>query len=83
MQRLEVSGVVRPIYGSLGVKRLNYRYLRQLFLAFSWQGKYRQVWLRPNSTPGKRQMTLFKLTSYQLPIHISFRTEAFKRETVG
>ena len=23
MQRLEVSGVVRPIYGSLGVKRLN------------------------------------------------------------
>ena len=22
MQRLEVSGVVRPIYGSLGVKRL-------------------------------------------------------------
>ena len=27
MQRLEVSGAVRPIYGSLGVKRLrNYRY---------------------------------------------------------
>ena len=23
MQRLEVSGAVRPIYGSLGVKRLN------------------------------------------------------------
>jgi len=23
MQRLEVSGTVRPIYGSLGVKRLN------------------------------------------------------------
>ena len=23
MQRLEVSGVVRPIYGSLGVKRLS------------------------------------------------------------
>ena len=23
MQRLEVSGVVRPMYGSLGVKRLN------------------------------------------------------------
>ena len=23
MQRLEVSGVVRPIYGSLGIKRLN------------------------------------------------------------
>ena len=25
MQRLEVSGVVRPIYGSLGVKRLKYK----------------------------------------------------------
>ena len=24
MQRLEVSGAVRPIYGSLGVKRLMY-----------------------------------------------------------
>ena len=24
MQRLEVSGVVRPIYGSLGVKRLSW-----------------------------------------------------------
>jgi len=24
MQSLEVSGAVRPIYGSLGVKRLNY-----------------------------------------------------------
>ena len=24
MQRLEVSGAVRPIYRSLGVKRLNY-----------------------------------------------------------
>ena len=23
MQRMEVSGAVRPIYGSLGVKRLN------------------------------------------------------------
>ena len=25
MQRLEVSGAVRPIYGSLGVKRLTFR----------------------------------------------------------
>ena len=25
MQRLEVSGAVRPIYGSLGVKRLGYK----------------------------------------------------------
>jgi len=24
LQRLEVSGAVRPIYGSLGVKRLNW-----------------------------------------------------------
>ena len=27
MQRLEVSGAVRPIYGSLGVKRLIRQYL--------------------------------------------------------
>jgi len=31
MQRLEVSGAVRPIYGSLGVKRLIYSLL-QIFL---------------------------------------------------
>ena len=27
MQRLEVSGAVRPIYGSLGVKRLNKKHI--------------------------------------------------------
>ena len=26
MQRLEVSGAVRPIYGSLGIERLNGRF---------------------------------------------------------
>jgi len=30
MQRLEVSGVVRPIYGSLGVKRLIHNFLQDL-----------------------------------------------------
>ena len=30
MQRLEVSGAVRPIYGSLGVKRLIRQIYRQL-----------------------------------------------------
>jgi len=33
MQRFEVSGAVRPIYGSLGVKRLNKRG-RQEFIFF-------------------------------------------------
>ena len=34
MQRLEVSGAVRPIYGSLGVKRLTkiFIYCQSLFL---------------------------------------------------
>ena len=32
MQRLEVSGAVRPLYESLGVKRLNYKGLT--FLGF-------------------------------------------------
>ena len=27
MQRLEVSGAVRPIYGSLGVKRLKFQFV--------------------------------------------------------
>ena len=33
MQRLEVSGVVRPIYGSLGVKRLTSALLLSVFPA--------------------------------------------------
>ena len=38
MQRLELSGVVRPIYGSLGVKRLNSQNFHQ-------KGKFIcQVW---------------------------------------
>jgi len=32
MQRLEVSGAVRPIYGSLGVKRLKLEFCPQSFL---------------------------------------------------
>jgi hypothetical protein len=47
MQRLEVSGAVRPIYGSLGVKRLNvsdymaYVLKNEIFLLkilFVWDG---------------------------------------------
>ena len=30
MQRLEVSGAVRPIYGSLGVKRLSQYYVMEV-----------------------------------------------------
>jgi len=30
MQRLEVSGAVRPIYGSLGVKRLSYNLFSEI-----------------------------------------------------
>jgi len=46
MERLEVSGEVRPIYGSLGVKRLVYEN-PQLFakasLFFVCKGKEREV----------------------------------------
>jgi len=51
MQRLEVSGAVRPIYGSLGVKRLNY--------ALSWKDNISRfltlnpltwkIWWAPNN----------------------------------
>ena len=37
MQRLEVRGAVRPIYGSLGVKRLKARLIQQYFLQFDVQ----------------------------------------------
>jgi len=37
MQRLEVSGVVRPIYGSLGVKRLT-------LILLTWR-----IWWAPNN----------------------------------
>jgi len=42
MQRLEVSGAVRPIYGSLGVKRLRYEnyYTDQLLLTTSISSKF-------------------------------------------
>jgi len=37
MQRLEVSGAVRPIYGSLGVKRLKeVNILDKAFPLFQW-----------------------------------------------
>ena len=32
MQRLEVSGAVRPIYGSLGVKWLRKKHILEIFL---------------------------------------------------
>ena len=35
MQRLEVSGAVRPIYGSLGVKELRKKFLQWKCYVFS------------------------------------------------
>jgi len=36
MQRLEVSGAVRPIYGSLGIKRLRGKVWRSEFNCISY-----------------------------------------------
>jgi len=36
MQRLDVSGAVRPIYGSLGVKGLMYQEMRDFFFFFKY-----------------------------------------------
>ena len=61
MQRLEVSGVVRPIYGSLGVKRLNNKYgcdpcvCTSLLVLFDTNGVHKdhvlqnQIFFRPSS----------------------------------
>ena len=60
MQRLEVSGAVRPIYGSLGVKQLRQRY--------TCQGDM----FRPNrssSGPSRTQIqALFSFTAVWDPI---------------
>ena len=46
MQRLEVSGAVRPIYGSLGVKRLTVnltkivRFFNRQMIPSCYNGKY-------------------------------------------
>ena len=41
MQRLEVSGAVRPIYGSLGVERLNNRlHNTRLLMVFACMCRY-------------------------------------------
>ena len=39
MQHLEVSGAVRPIYGSLGVKRLIYTIYRRSFRVINRRGR--------------------------------------------
>ena len=40
MQRLEVSGAVRPIYGSLGVKGLNAKYIYIYIIIFQFKKAY-------------------------------------------
>ena len=39
MQRLKVSGAVRPIYGSLGVKRLTYVILLSTVAHYHCEGR--------------------------------------------
>ena len=41
MQRLEVSGAVRPVYGSLGVKRLIDFSIADLFWQLFWSKFFR------------------------------------------
>ena len=53
MQRLEVSGAVRPIYGSLGVKRL-----KPLYPGSIWN-------LKPNFSEGLSEMTVCLSLSLQ------------------
>ena len=46
MQHLEVSGAVRPIYGSLGVKRLKTIYVHLLVCSFNKEGEVNEI-LKP------------------------------------
>jgi replication-associated recombination protein RarA len=56
MQRLEVSGAVRPIYGSLGVKRLseiNSKYMRKKKMD-KYVGQ-KHLWEQNTQKPRSRQ----------------------------
>ena len=57
MQRLQVSGAVRPLYGSLGVKRLNSEITNAI---------YRQPLLGSLSAPVTFAVLLFKVTNLKL-----------------
>jgi len=67
MQRLEVSGAVRPIYGSLGVKRLMSRIMAVRVLMVS-ERSYRNITLILTAiiTSDPTLMTLFDRSSFLL-----------------
>ena len=56
MQRLEVSGAVRPIYGSLGVKELRFP---DFMTRTQDGGKFVSLTHRPSLTPGNAPGTNF------------------------
>ena len=76
MQRLEVSGAVRPIYGSLGVKRLNPR-----------GGMKLTIHIRPVPilTMIYISLLLYTLTSLKRtsPVQYDFSLEAVRPEAIS
>jgi len=70
MQRLEVSGAVRPIYGSLGDKRLitTCIFLQLTLILLTWR-----IWRAPNNA-SKWQMgfnSAFKGLMHRLPYELN------------
>jgi len=74
MQRLEVSGEVRPIYGSLGVKRLNKLKLNSYLIIKNW---------KCNTLPAIK-VTAVPFPAYSAWNHLSlgFRTKAIVLEVI-
>ena len=63
MQRLEVSGAVRPIYGSLGVKRLILKYIKMHSATnVSCVGDMRESLFRRDTRP----LTLFQCSAHKV-----------------
>ena len=62
MQRLEVSVAVRPIYGSLGVKRLKPNNFKSMEMFTEWKRGDCQKKLWKWSAPGRRKRGTLELT---------------------
>jgi len=82
MQRLEVSGAVRPIYGTLGVKRLNHlRTVSSTSLRSGFRSRFYSlsVSFKRTSNLGSVLTNLLDRRIYQtkFPTHASLRFNRF------
>ena len=79
MQRLEVSGAVRPIYGSLGIKWLREKSCKNLYLVGKPLGRHSYKY--ENNIQLKIKAIFYKTVYYcnnYTGIHNMFRPKTFR-----